>query len=291
MMGSYYSILKFVNNSLSGENISVGLIAVSGNKVFFRSSNSKLSFAKKLNPKSKSLVEFSISKIEDYVNHDLSDQSGKLIQFDKSLDLELLNRLSIYNNGVIQFSKPSFINLKLDDVSFSKFFEDLVDGFDEPKEKGNKLSVFKVKLSHNLYEPLKEKINVDYKLKKKSLPSLFFDFHFDSIGANGAIYASKGLDFNNQQLDSIRKELAEYESVISRLREFGASKGINGDHKFYVISDPYVGKSPSYLDIYSMLVDKQIMPYFELLGSNEVDKIIKIVNDKKASKFSDLLEN
>jgi len=290
MMGGYYSILKFVNNSLSGENISIGLIVVSGDNVFFRSSKSKISIAQKLNPNSKKLLDFSLDKIENFIFNDLKDQDDKLVQFDRSLNVELLNRLSIYNNGVIQFSKPSFINLKFEQNTFNKFFVDFIDGFDINKEKKEKLSVFKEKLTKDLYNPLKEKIDVDYKLKKESLPTLFFDFHFDSIGVNGAIYASKGIDFNKQQLSDIRTELAEYESLIPRLKDFATSKGISGAHKYYIISDPYNGKSPSLLDIYTLLENKRLMSYFELIDSNHVNEIVQIVNDNNASRFSELLE-
>jgi len=289
-MSSYYSILKFVNNSLSGEYISIGLVAISDKNVFFRTSKNKVSIAHKLNPNSKNLLNFSLDKISDFICNDSKEQSNQLVKFEKTMNVEFLNRLSVYNNGIVQFSKPSMINMKLDQNSFDNLFEDVIDGYDLIKDKKGKLSVFKEKISKSLYAPLKEKVDVDYKLKKKSLPSLFFDFHFDSIGVNGAIYASKAIDFNHQQLSSIRTELAEYESLISRLEDFARKKNINGKHQHFIISDPYKGKSISYLDIYTLLEDKKIMPYFKLINSNQVDEIIRVVNKTKASKFSELLE-
>lgn len=290
-MSSYYSILKFVNNSLSGEYMAIGLIAISGNDVFFRTSNQKLSIANKLNPNAKNLLKFSVTKINDFINYDIKDQSSNLVKFEKKLNIELLNRLSIYNNGIIQFSKPSMINIKLDQSTFDKFFTEIIDENDIVRKKENKVSEFKSKISTDLYIPLKEKIDVDYKLKTKALPSLYFDFHFDSIGYNGALYASKAIDFNNQQVSSIRHELSNYESIIERLKPFAALKGINGNHKFFVIADPYKGEIASYMDIYNMLEDKENMPYFELISSNNINKIVDIINKTRASKFSDLLKN
>lgn len=290
-MGSYYSILKFVNNSLSGEYLAIGLVAISGNDVFFRTSNQKLSLAHKLNPNAQNLLKFSVKKINNFICNDIKDQSSNLVKFEKALSIELLNRLSIYNNGIVQFSKPSMINMKLDQNTFDRFFNDLIDENDIVLKKKNKVSEFKSKISKDLYAPLKEKINVDYKLKKKALPSLYFDFHFDSIGYNGALYASKAIDFNNQQVASIRHELSNYESIIQRLKPFAEKKGIRGNHSFYVISDPYKGDSASYMDIYDMLDDKDNMPYFKLINSNNISEIVNVINKTNASKFSDLLED
>jgi effector-binding domain-containing protein len=288
-MSSYYSILKFVNNSLSGEYISIGLVAISNNEVYFKISNNKVLIAHKLNPVAKHLLNFSLDKICDFVSKDNKDLNSQNINVEKTITVDFLNRLSIYNNGIIQFSKPAMLNMELNQNLFDDFFSDFIDNFDSVKEKKEVLSSFKQTLSKKLYAPLKDKVDVDYKLKKRSLPSLFFDFHFDSIGVNGAIYASKAIDFNHQQLSSIRTELAEYESLISRLKDFASSKGINGDHQYFIISDPYKGKSVSYIDIYSLLENKKIMPYFKLINSNQIDEIISIVNKKKAAKFSELL--
>ena len=289
-MGSYYSILKFVNNAISGENISLGLISISGDQVFFKYSKSKLAIANKLNSEAKKLLSFNLNKLEEFLSFELKDQSDKLIQFDKSIDLDFLNRLSNYNNGLIQFSQPSFIKTSVTADVFNAFFIQFINGMDEVKEKLIEIPSLKNNISKGLYEPLKGKIDVDYTLKKEKFPSLFFDFHFDSLGANGALYGSKSIDFNTKKVNQIRYEMAEYESVIERMKRFATSKSINGDHKFHIITDAYSGNSTSYNELYSMLENKEIMPYFELIDSKNLNKIVKIVENKNASKFSDLFE-
>ena len=59
-MENYISILRFVNNPLSDESIALGLIVVSENDVFFKMSAKKINFAKKLNPVSGKLLDFSL---------------------------------------------------------------------------------------------------------------------------------------------------------------------------------------------------------------------------------------
>lgn len=192
-MGSYYSILKFVNNSLSGENISIGLIFVSGDNVFFKISKNKIALTSKLNTASKKLVDFSISRIQDFISRDIEDQSHKLISFDKKIDVEYLNRLSSYNNGLIQFSKPSYIESAINLERFDKFYNDYIDNSNIVIEKSKNVSILKQNIIEQLYNPLKSKIDVDFTLKKEQLPSLYFDFHFDSIGYNGCIQDRKSV--------------------------------------------------------------------------------------------------
>jgi len=289
-MKSYYSILKFVNNSLSGEYIAIGLIVVSNNNVYYRLSNKKVLISNKLNPDSKKLLEFSIDNLHSYIKNDIEDHSQNSFKFEKNISVDFLNRLSVYNSGILQFSKPSMLKMKINKVSFESLFKDFIDEDDIVRQKEGKVSKFKEKISKDLYLPLQDIIDVDYKLKKKSLPSLYFDFHFDSIGYNGALYASKAIDFNNQQVGAIRNDLSNYESLIQRLKPFVESKGINGEHRFYIISDPYEGDTPSYMEIYDMLNDKDNMPYFKLVNTNNVSEIVNIINERKASKFSELLE-
>ena len=41
-MKSYYSIIRFVNNPLSKENLAIGMIVISGGKVFYKFSQEKI---------------------------------------------------------------------------------------------------------------------------------------------------------------------------------------------------------------------------------------------------------
>lgn len=287
-MESHISILRFVSNPLSEESIALGLIVVAKNDVFFKLSTKKVDFAKKLNPSSAKLLDFSLKQLRNFIAHDLADQSDKLIQFSKSLDSQFLNRLTNYNNGILQFSKPSFIKSDFNSQIFAEYFTKIIGEELAIKEVEKPISQLKINIEANLYQPLKNQIDVDYTLKKASLPSLFFDFHFDGLGVNGAMYAAKSVDFNaDKPIANIRAEISEYESVIERLNIFAKSKGINGTPYYYLVTDPYNGKTLSYLDLYSMLKN-ETMPFFKLISSNELDKFVKKILQNKVSKFSEI---
>lgn len=288
-MESHISIIRFVSNPLSEESIALGLVVVSNNEVYFKLSQKKIKFAQRLNPLSAKLLSFSLTQLQRFISKDLADQSNKLIKFDKVIDSQYLNRLSVYNNGIIQFSKPSFIKASIDANLFEEYFQKIIgdDGFE--KESVKPITELKKTIEDKIYKPLEAKIDVDYTLKKGILPTLFFDFHVDGIGVNGAMYAAKSVDFNtNKPISDIRAEISEYESVIERLNTFAKSKEINGTPNYYLVADQYEGKTPSYLELYSLLKG-QNMPYFTLISSKNLDEFVKKVERNNVGKFSSLV--
>lgn len=67
-MSSYYSIIRYVNNQWSNENIAVGLMVLSNHHAFFKVSERKLKFVQKLNPASFKLFDFSINQLKKFVD-------------------------------------------------------------------------------------------------------------------------------------------------------------------------------------------------------------------------------
>ena len=291
-MESYYSILKFVNNPVSNESIAVGLIFISQGQVFFKYSEQKIIFVKKLNPSVSKLFDFSIEQLNSYIKKDSLVSSGMLFQFPKNLNSDFLNRLSDYNNGILQFSKLSFIKDNVDQRVFLDYFGKFINNtFAELKQTAkDHLSPLRSKIEKSFYAPLKNKIDVEFTLKKKSLPSLFFDFKFDGLGVNGSMYATKSIDFNsNKSLGQIKSELSEYESVIERLNKFAEKNNIpNLAPQYNLIVDPYNGNSASTSELYWQLREEN-MPFFKLISSDELEDLVALIIRQNVRKFSDLL--
>ena len=290
-MESYYSILRFVNNSISNEAIAIGLVFLSDDQVFAKISQSKVDIAKKLNPKASTLLDFTLKQLRTFLDQEAKAQPGSIFKFPKRLNSEFLKRLSDYNNGLLQFSPPSYIKENITQRSFSMYFDKFIGSTDELHSLKIEKSVFQSVIEQKFCSPLKDRIDGNYTIKKKSLPSPFFDFKIDGIGVNGSIYAAKSIDFNaNRQLNLIKSDISEFESVIERLKLFAIDKGIaNNDPQYYLIVDPYNGKSPSYLDLYSLLKEEN-MPFFSLKASNELENLVDLVIKNNVRKFSDELK-
>lgn len=286
-MASFYSIIKYVNNSVSDEYIALGLVVMSGNKSYLRISETKLNFAYKLNPANKKLLEFTTEKLRDFYSS--NDDSLQLFSTQEYMSTELLTRLSQYNNGILQFSKPTFIKIKFTEDLFDQYFQKFI-GLDNPKVKnGNVKSNFQIKVEKRFYEPLRNRIDIDYTLRKKSLPSLYFDFHLDGIGVNGAMYAAKAIDFNSKKkVSTIQSEIAEFETVLQRLNQLADEKGIGGRHQYYLIADKRKDNVISYNELYSILKDPN-MKSFKIVSSDEIDKVVRKISENNATKFSEIL--
>lgn len=76
------------------------------------------------------------------------------------------------------------------------------------------------------------------------------------------MYAVKAIDLNaNHHLDTIQRELSEFESVIDRLNRFAKERKIVGQPLYYLVVDPYEGDNKDRKELYDIL---QSTPQFRL---------------------------
>lgn len=285
------SILKFVNNAVSGESISLGLVAISNGRVFFKVSNQKLQLAKKLSNKNAKLLDFSIKQLSSYLSHDLELGAYNKIEFKAQLNSGILDRLSKYNNGLLQFSAPSAIESEISEADFYSYFDQFIGKEDVPVV--SKPLQVRSQLIHNMESkfiaPLADRIDVNLTIKKKQLPSLFFDFAVDGLGVNGSLYVVKSLDLNVLKASTAKANISEYESLLARLIDFSKVKGVNGDPMTYLVMDAPEKDKSELLDLYRYLVNER-MKYFEVISSDALSSVTTEIIRTNAGKFSqDLL--
>lgn len=292
-MAGYYSILRFVNNPLTDESIALGLVMLpepgsgQSRQAMFRLSDIKIEFAKKLNPGCAKLLAFSLEQLNMYFQQELVGQTDRLIQFPVQVQQSFIERLSVYNNGILQFTEPTYIESTTLITAFSRYFDLFIEANVPVKQKQvvEGPSLLKQRVVAELYEPLRGKIDVDYTLRKKQLPALFFDYHLDGLGVNGAMYAVKAVDLNaNHHLDTLQRELSEFESVIDRLNKFAREHKINNEPRYYLIVDPYEGESRDRKELYEIL---QSTDQFELRTSSKLTQIAAEMQKRKVGKFSE----
>ena len=290
-MKSFYSIIRFVNNPLSKENLAIGLIMISNNKVYYKFSHEKIQLVNKINPLNFKLLEYTIDKISNFIKNELESEVS-LFSDDNKVNFEYLKRLSIYNNGFLQFDNPSIINIDFDEVKFNDFFHKYIDLVIKPAEKKIIDNTFSKRVRQVFQEPLKNIIDIDYKVKKAEIPNLFFDYKLDGIGYNGIIYSVKSIDLNTERpINQIRSDISELESLNPRIDLFGKSRGFDPEkNKHYLVIDKYEGKKASYSELYDILRGQNSFDCnYKLINSDELKDVTSDIKNTNAHKFSELI--
>jgi hypothetical protein len=291
-MKSFYSLIRYVNNPLSKENIAIGLIVISGNKVFYNFSNNKINFVSKINPENYKLFEYTLDKINSFIKKEL-EYGNLLFSNDLDMNQNYLNRLSIYNNGFIQFDKPVAINIDFDDVTFKNFFDKYIDLNIQRTERKNIDRRFKNIIYKVFSEPLKDLIDIDVKIKKEQIPGLFFDYKLDGIGKNDKLYSVKSIDLNSEKsIDIIQKEISEFETLNDRIDRFTQSDLFTNENRIeskktnehYLIIDEYKGNKNQYQKLYEIITKENNFPY-TVIGTSDLVSITSEIINSGAGKF------
>lgn len=297
-MKSFYSLIRYVNNPLSRENIAIGLIVLSGKHIFHDFSQNKINFVSKINPDNFQLFDYTFKKINSFIKEE-AKHSKLLFQDELDINSAYLERLSIYNNGIIQFDKPVPINVDFDELSFRNFFEKYID-INVVKYKKPKLNLaFKRAIVNDFSAPLRGIIDIDVKLKKEQIPGLFFDYKLDGIGINGKVYSVKSIDLNcEKNIDTIQKEISEFETLNYRIDKFSQTdlfaemnqveSKVSNQH--YLVLDNYIGDNIRYKKLYEIISEEISSPY-KVIGSNELYAVTDEIKKSGARKFLNLLNN
>ena len=292
-MKSYYSIIRFVNNPLSKENLAIGMIVISGGKVFYKFSKEKINITHKINTNNSNLLEYTIDKISNFIDLQLKEEVS-LFSREVNLNLEYLNRLSIYNNGFLQFDKPSIINLEFDNNMFNSFFQKYIELNLKETKKAVIDRSFKNTIENVFCKPLTNVIDLDYKIKKEQIPNLFFDYTLDGIGVNGSVYSLKSIDLNSEKpIDSFRRDISDLESLNYRLNLFSKENDLDSEHnQHYLVIDPYKGSKTSYHKLYEILMEQDNEDYpYTIIDTHSLPSITKNFQEARSIiKFSDYLE-
>lgn len=290
-MRSFYSLIRYCNNSLSNENIVIGLVAITETRLFFKFSDFKIGLINKLNNNNSiDLIKINIKKFSDLLN---SKKSENLFFKEHCSDLsEYLERLSIYNNGLLLFDKPVEIFSDLDEILFNKFYIKIVGGDNIQKRHKIEDQIFKDRVVNDFKNILVDKIDIDFTIDNSIVPSLFFDYKLNGIGANGSVYTVKCIDINsNRTIDNIRKDIAELESLNVRLNDF--SKSIvkyPNKNCHYLVMDNYKGDNRELLNLFKSIKNqkKSSIPY-QLIESTDLRKISKKLISSNIEKFSEVI--
>ncbi len=202
-MKTFYSILSINIRPEISERLSVGLIMILGEKVFFRYSISKLNIIQKLTGKEiwkathnyLKLVQSSVSNKALSTNNDLLDLKVEN-KYCRLFSEQYIEYLSRYNNNFVSFSKPNFIELEATDQIFDVLYTKFVGNYDEKKgiEPVKQIESFK----KQFYPKLKAYFNIEQEINSIQFSGLLTPVKVDLMGKNDIEVFAQSIDFEKK---------------------------------------------------------------------------------------------
>ncbi len=287
-MKSFYSLIKIAPNSLSDDNLTIGIILSDVNGFRFKFSKEKKQISKSLVSIDNSIIDFLELEIEKKIvetNLIIKKSKIELFDFEQVLSSSYFEYLSKYSNGILKFSKPNYIAGNINENQFLELYKLFVDSADEKLAKRVKAvdKVFYDRINTNLIERIKDRVHTNVKFDSNLIPTIT-SFDIDCIGLNGAFVGAKSLPFT-QSKDVLQKSIQTYISVIAHLSK-QENKNL-ADNSFFLIADsPTSNKNTAELKFWNQLYKNESL--FKLIPSDEAALVAEIIEDRKAHTFLEL---
>ncbi len=213
-METFYSILSVTLRPEIDEKLSVGIVLIGKNKVFFYSSSNKLIALKKLVSQNVyNGIKHSIKLIEKGFNIKQREYYNpqQVLELDIKSKSDVFNYnyidyLSRYNNNIITFSKPVEINVEYSVELFHNLFQKFVDeeAFVKTEKKINPIEQFK-----NIFFPrCKSYFSIEQEITSAMFPKLIMPIKIDLLGKNEEEVFVQSIDMS-KTLRSIENGVAD----------------------------------------------------------------------------------
>jgi len=260
-MKSHYTIISAVIRPEIQEKISIGLLLVSANELFFMCSKNKLSVVRSLIDSSLyKYLNDTIRQIDTAINSEnahkgsLFSDTAHNIQFSEGY-ISYMNR---YSNNLINFSAPLQIDLPSDDKLFGFLYSKYVDTVAAPQKKTKSIDTIKTEF----YPQIKSYYNTEREVTTYDIPNLPMSVNVDMIGKNELPVFAQVIDFE-RQLNFIQQDVAVLDFLMNSF-EKEKSKG------FMVANEPDKTAHPK---SHAAWNDLRKWNKFDYLALDEIGKI------------------
>lgn len=129
-MKTFYTLIKIAPNTMTDDNLSIGLMLFDGNKYWLQFSEERINAAKCLIAENADTVDFIVKQISLHIqklNAVITKPKIGFLPLNSLLNSDYFNYLSNYSNGLLRFSQAFFLNDVIDEAKFSKLFALLID--------------------------------------------------------------------------------------------------------------------------------------------------------------------
>lgn len=290
-MKNFLISIYLSTNSVASEKVSIGLLAITESQLYFSFSENKITLAAKLaNNDFVSFVKTQLKLISNKIQElNLNLESNLLFPGSKFFEENFYNYLNIYNQNLIQFSKPtpvsSIINEEIFDLLFHKFVGEAKQG----KEVNLIKKQFTEKVnSYLLNSSFEKKADINYKVKPKHVPGIFDPLNVTFIAKNGSLLTGQAINFNSTK-DNITKHLYEYHTLVNALQSLSAKAGLPkpGEYKL-IAEEPELNTAQH--KVYEQLFKAKHEIPFSVIHPEELSSISNQLEEKGYSKFSTFIE-
>jgi hypothetical protein len=226
-MKSHYSILSVAVRPEIDEKLTIGLLAVSGNEVFFEYSKNKLATVRTLidHPLYKYLQDV-IRQIDKAVDEETA-KKGTIIA-DEGIDIQFsesyLSYMSRYSNNLLLFSSPVQIDLSINRPLFDTLFKKYVDAVGISEKKAKPLEQVK----EEFYPQVKSYYNTDIKITPQQVEGLPMAINIDVIGKNEIDTFAQIVDFD-RPFYHVGKDVGDLISLMGAFEKGDAYSFLVGD--------------------------------------------------------------
>jgi len=202
-MKTFYSILSINIRPEINERLSIGLLMICGEKVLFRHSASKLSVIQKLISKDVykatqnylKLVETSVTSNEAISSNKNEFRFKIESKYDRLFSEQYIEYLSRYNNNLISFSKPNFVDLEANEQIFRLLFNKFID----IEEASDQVVIRRIDRFKKQYYPhVKSFFNIEQEINSTQYSGLFTPVRIDLMGKNDIEVFGQSIDFEKK---------------------------------------------------------------------------------------------
>ena len=203
-METFYSIVSLNIRPEINERLSVGMIMIFQEKVFFHYSKQKLSIIQHLIGKETykaaldylKLIENAVAsnKIQNQASTALNENVDN--KYDRIFSKQYLEYLGRYNNNLVSFGTINFIDLEANEQIFQRLFVKLIDqlAFISVDDKVRAIDAFK----KEYYPKVKPYFNIEQEIDPTNYSGLITPVKVDLMGKNDIEVFAQSIDFEKK---------------------------------------------------------------------------------------------
>ena len=225
-MKTFYSIISLNTRPEINERLSVGMIMIFHERIYFHYSKQKLSIIQNLVGKETykaaldylKLIETAVAAQKVQIQSSTALNENVESKYDRLFSKQYLEYLGRYNNNLISFGTINFIDLEATEQIFQTLFIKLIDksAFLNIDDKVRAIDVFK----KEYYPKVKPYFNIEQEIDSTNYSSLITPVKVDLMGKNEIEVFAQSIDFE-KKIQSIEFNIG---NILQLHRAFPQSK-------------------------------------------------------------------